>query len=225
VKGLRETAAAAIVAARGQRRFASVADLASRSRLRRDALELLGRADALAGLAGNRHRAAWAVAGVEPAAGLVPPADDGPALPLLRAPHEGEDIVADYARTGFSLRRHPLALLRGQLDRLRASTAVDIAAYAHGSTVTVAGLVINRQRPGSAKGVTFMTLEDETGYVNLIVWPQVAERYNAAVTGARLLSVRGTLQREGEVIHVVARRLDDHSALVGALTVKSRDFH
>ena len=225
VRGLREAAADALVAARPAGGFRSADELVQRAGVRRDQVELLARAGALAAVAGHRHRAAWAVAGAEAGAPLAPPVDDGPALPLLPAPAEGEDILADYAQTGLTLRRHPLALLRARLDALRVASAERINGLPNGTPVTAAGLVINRQRPGSANGVTFMTLEDDTGHVNVIVWPQVAERQQRVLTGARLMAVRGVLQRDGDVLHVVARRLEDHSALIGDLAVRSRDFH
>jgi error-prone DNA polymerase len=146
-------------------------------------------------------------------------------LPLLRAPREGENIVADYASVGLTLRRHPLALLRDRLTALHLCCARELRELPHGLQARTAGIVVTRQRPGSASGVTFVTLEDETGHVNLIVWRQVAERYRRALIGARLLGASGTLQREGEVLHLVVARLHDYSRLLGDLTTRSRDFH
>ncbi len=225
VKGLREDAARALVAARSDGAFTAVDELVTRAGLRRDQVELLARAGALTAIAVHRHRAAWMVAGVEIGAPLAPPVEDGPALPLLPAPGEGEDILADYAQTGLTLRRHPLALLRTKLDALRVVSAAHLMALPHGASIVAAGLVINRQRPSSANGVTFMTLEDDTGHVNVIVWPKLAERQRQVLTGARLLAVRGVLQRDGDVVHLIARKLEDHSRLIGDLAVRSRDFH
>ncbi len=222
VKGLSERVGRRIALTRP---FDSVEDLVLRAGLRRDEVERLAHADALTALSGHRHRAAWAVAGVEPERALAPAIADGPAIPLLPVPREADDILADYAHLGFTLRRHPLALLRGQLQRQRWVTAEGLWAMANGSHVSAVGLVINRQRPGTASGVTFMTLEDETGHINVIVWRQVAERFEEALLGARLLGVRGVVQREGDVLHLIARRLEDHSPLIGGLTVHSRDFH
>jgi error-prone DNA polymerase len=146
-------------------------------------------------------------------------------IPLLRAPREGEDIVADYAHTGLTLRRHPLALLRARLERRGIVTAAGLRCIRNGATVRTAGLVITRQRPGSAQGVTFVTLEDETGYVNLIVWRDVAERQRQVLVGSRLMGVAGELQVEGEVMHVIARRLVDLSSWLGRVATVSRDFH
>jgi len=146
-------------------------------------------------------------------------------IPLLRAPREGEDIVADYTHVGLTLRRHPLAVLRGQLASRGFVDSAKLRALPDGATVRTAGLVITRQRPGSAEGVTFVTLEDESGSVNLIVWRDVAERQRQALIGSRLMGVAGKLQLEGEVMHVIARRLVDLSHLLGRLRTASRDFH
>ena len=146
-------------------------------------------------------------------------------IPLLRAPREGQEIVADYAGIGLSLRRHPLALLRARLARRGVLPTRDLWTLATGRLVRTAGLVITRQRPGSAGGVTFVTMEDETGYVNLIVWERVAAEQRVALLQSRLLEVDGKLQREGEVLHVIAHRLNDLSVLLGELTVESRNFH
>jgi error-prone DNA polymerase len=145
-------------------------------------------------------------------------------LPSLPVPTEGQEIVADYASLGLSLRRHPLALLRRQLHRRGLLPAAEVLQRDHGQRVRTGGLVITRQRPASAQDVTFITLEDESGHVNLVVWKALAERQRAIMLGARLLGVYGEVQREGAVVHVVARRLYDHSALLGDLAAPSRDF-
>jgi error-prone DNA polymerase len=133
--------------------------------------------------------------------------------------------VADYASTGLTLGRHPLALLRSRLARMRFSAAEEIRLLPSGSRVRAAGIVTGRQRPGTASGTVFVTLEDETGYVNVIVWPHLIERQRRELLGARLMGVEGVLEREGEVMHLIARRLSDHSALLGKLDTASRDFH
>jgi error-prone DNA polymerase len=224
VKGLSRAGAERLVRARAEARFRDLADLAHRAGLARGDLECVAAAGALARLAGDRHQARWAVLGVaEPPALLAgaPVAEERPELPV---PSEAEDLLADYAGLGLSLGRHPLALLRAQLRRRRLACAADVAVRAHGERVRTAGLVVNRQRPGTASGVTFVTLEDETGHVNLVVWARVAERQRRELLGSRLLAVSGTVEREGEVVHVVARRLEDLSALIGALRAPSRDF-
>jgi error-prone DNA polymerase len=147
------------------------------------------------------------------------------ALPILRRPTEGEDIAADYRHMGVSLGRHPLILLRNKLDVAGIKTAREVADLAPGARVHSAGLVITRQRPSSASGVTFVTLEDETGYLNLVVWERLAQRNRRALLGARLLGVVGVVQKESGVLHVIAERLVDYSELLGRLTTYSRDFH
>ena len=226
VKHLSIEGAARLRAARASRAFDSIADLAERAKLDRRDLEALAAADALAGLAGHRHRAVWQVSGVERALPLLPAAtvlEEG--IPLLRAPREGQNIVADYGSTGLTLRRHPLCLLREKLRRRGVLPTQELWERPNGAKVITAGLVITRQRPGSAGGVTFVTMEDETGHVNLIVWKRVALEQRAALLESRLLEVHGTLQREGDVQHVIARRLIDLSAMLGDLSVVSRNFH
>jgi error-prone DNA polymerase len=225
VKGLSQAAADRLVTARGAGAFGSVQDLAERAGLDRRELGGLAAAGALAGLAGHRHRAAWGVAGIEAPLPLLPQPRVAEGIPLLRSPREGEDIVADYAHTGLTLRRHPLALLRTRLDARGILTAARLREMRHGATVRTAGLVITRQRPGSAKGVTFVTLEDETGYVNLIVWRNVAERQRQALVASRLMGVVGELQLEGEVMHVIVHRIIDLSRWLGRVAAPSRDFH
>jgi DNA-directed DNA polymerase III PolC len=225
VKHLSSEGAARLLAARALRAFDTIADLAERGELDRRDLTALAAADALAGLAGHRHRAVWQVSGVERALPLLPAATvQGEGIPLLRAPREGQDIVADYGSTGLTLRRHPLSLLREKLQRRGVLPTRDLWEQPNGKWVRTAGLVITRQRPGSAGGVTFVTMEDETGYVNLIVWNRVALAQRAALLESRLLEVQGKLQREGDVQHVIAQRLTNLSALLGDLSVASRNF-
>jgi error-prone DNA polymerase len=225
VKHLSQAGAARLVAARAVRAFDSIADLAQRAELTRRDLEALGAADALAGLAGHRHRAVWQVTGVERALPLLPAAAvPAEGIPLLRAPREGQDIVADYGSVGLTLRRHPLCLLRERLQRRGVLATLDLWEQPDGKIVRTAGLVITRQRPG-AGNVTFVTMEDETGYVNLIVWNSVAVAQRAALLESRLLEVQGKLQRQGDVQHVIARRLTNLSAMLGDLSVASRNFH
>ncbi|HEV7612809.1 MAG TPA: error-prone DNA polymerase [Steroidobacteraceae bacterium] len=226
VKHLSSEGAARLLAARAARVFDTIADLAERGKLERRDLEALAAADALSSLSGHRHRAVWQVSGVERALPLLPAAtvlEEG--IPLLRAPREGQNIVADYGSIGFTLRRHPLSLLRDKLERRGVLPTEDLWKQPNGKWVRTAGLVITRQRPGSAGGVTFVTMEDETGYVNLIVWNRVAVAQRAPLLESRLLEVQGELQRQGDVQHVIARRLTDLSALLGDLAVTSRNFH
>jgi DNA-directed DNA polymerase III PolC len=225
VKHLSSEGAARLLAARASRGFDDIADLAERGGLDKRDLEALAAADALRGLTGHRHRAVWQVTGVERVLPLLPATTvQAEGIPLLKAPREGQDIVADYGSTGLTLRRHPLCLLREKLKRRGVSPTQELWELPNGKWVRTAGLVITRQRPGSAGGVTFVTMEDETGYVNLIVWNRVAETQRAALLESRLLEVQGKLQREGDVQHVIAQRLTNLSAMLGDLTVASRNF-
>jgi error-prone DNA polymerase len=214
-----------LVTARRERLFDSVDDLARRARLDRGDLAALARAGALAALAGHRHRAGWAVAGVEPVLPLLEETQIREGVPLLRPPSEGRDIVADYRSMGLTLGRHPLELLRSRLADDGLVSAAELNTAPHGARTAYAGIVINRQRPGSAKGVVFVTLEDETGQANVVVWQSVAEAWRRPLLGARLLEVAGRVQREGPVVHLVAERMADRSSLLGALEARSRDFH
>jgi len=225
ITGLKEASAQRIVQARAQRAFASVADLAHRAALDRGDLEALADAGALAALSGHRHHAVWDIAGVERLPALLAGnAFDEPDA-QLRAPTEADDIVADYRRIGLTLGRHPLALVRDQLAKQRLITTETVRDAPHGRLVRVAGLVIGRQRPDTASGVIFVTLEDETGVLNVIVWRDLSERQRRELLGSRLMAVYGTVEREGEVVHVLAGRLVDLSSLLGDLEAKSRDFH
>jgi error-prone DNA polymerase len=145
--------------------------------------------------------------------------------PLLRAPTEAEDMLADYRALGFTLGRHPLAMLRDRLAVRRVLSAEQLQDEVDGAAVRVAGLVITRQRPQTAKDVTFVTLEDESGQVNVVVWQRLGAQYNAALVESRLMEVRGTLQRAADVTHVVARELIDRSDLIGSLRFAIHEFH
>ena len=144
-------------------------------------------------------------------------------LELPPAP-EGEEIVFDYAATGLTLRRHPLALLRPLLAKRRLACAADLQDVANGVTVSYCGLVTLRQQPDTAKGVIFVSLEDETGVVQAIAWKHIRARQRNELLNARLLAVHGTWQREGTVCSLMAQRLEDLTALLGRLATASRDF-
>ena len=224
VKGLGEETGRRVAAERIARGYGSVRQVREAAGLERRELDALASAGALETLEGHRHRARWAVAGVAKPTPLFASMDCYEAVPLLRKPTEGQNIVADYQSLGLTLERHPMRLLRHRFDRYDYLKAERLPGLASGSAVCTAGLVITKQRPGTASGVTFVTLEDESGYVNLIVWKQVAERYRAALLNSRLMGVSGELQIEGEVIHVIARQLTDHSEMLGNLVITSRDF-
>ena len=225
VKGMPEDAARRIVSARAAGEFTQVEMLRARAALDRRAISLLAKAGALAGMHGHRHRANWAALGVEAPLPLYPESHHVEGIPLLRQPTEGADIVADYASLGLTLGRHPLALLRPRFDHLQYVTAFEIAQARSDSRVRTAGLVVTRQRPGTATGIVFVTLEDETGVINVVVWSSLVEAQRRELLGARLMGVIGKVQREGLVVHLLAEQLIDHSALLGRLLVESRDFH
>jgi error-prone DNA polymerase len=152
----------------------------------------------------------------------VPLSLSSPFLPPLPL---GQEVMTDYATGGLSLKQHPVALIREELKRRRIVTASDVDQVPHGRWVKVAGLVLIRQRPGTASGIVFETLEDETGIVNLIVKPEIYDRYRPAARHAGLLGAEGYLQRQGQVVHVLAKRLVDLSDLLGGYEFQSRDFH
>ena len=225
VRSLGHAAVDRILCARSQAPFTGVQDLGERAQLDRAALEALAAAGALEGLSGHRHRAYWGVAGFTPSLPTAPGEPADAALPLLRAPTEGQDIVADYASLGLTLGRHPLALLRGRLKVAGVGTVAELADLANGAQARVAGIVVTRQRPATASGVTFLTLEDESGHINVIVWRELGRRQRRELVHSQLLEVRGELQRESGVTHLIAAQLTDRSRLLGALLPRSRDFH
>ncbi len=194
VRGLSESMAQALVQARTQRPFADVADLCLRAGLDAKAREALAEAGALASLAGNRNNARWAVAGVERRRPLLPGSPEETEIGLP-APRLGEDILSDYRALGLSLGEHPMALLRAQMRQRRILGLDELQARHHGSGVHVAGLVTQRQRPGTAKGTIFVTLEDEHGMINVVVWSHLAQRRRRALLESRLLAVRGRWSR------------------------------
>jgi len=225
IRGIKLDTMARIVHRRGDAPYGSVQELAERAQLTSAELATLAAGGALAGLAGHRHRSVWQASGVMAPTPLFPSPRVAEGVPLLRAPSEGEDIVADYRELGLTLGRHPLALLRGRLEARGLMTAAELRALPAGTRARTAGLVLVRQRPGTASGVTFVTVEDETGVTNLIVWRALAERARQVVYESRLLLVAGRVQREGEVLHLVAERLADRSDWLGRLMTRSRDFH
>jgi len=225
IRGYPQAAASRIVAARERGAFSCVDDLAHRAMLGARELELLAGAGALKPLAGHRRQAAWQVSGVQRQGDLFDSAPPAEAPVHFAAPREGEEIVADFAATGLSLGRHPLALLRDRLAARRFLAASTIREMPNRALVRAAGIVIGRQRPGTARGVIFVTLEDETGQANIVVYADLSERQRRELLGARLLGVYGQLQREGEVVHVLAKRLVDLTPWLGALPTASRDFH
>ncbi len=227
ISGLSAGGAARVIAQRNVVAFYSVEDMARRAALSLHDLKALAEANALVGLAGHRRQAKWDVAGMLPAPRLLQdaPIDEAP---LVLAPAtEGQELVADYASLGLTLNRHPLALLRPQLKLRNLTNSLEMKAFGNGKLVRACGLVTMRQRPGTAKGTMFITLEDETGTINVIVWPDLVERQRKEVLNARLMTVYGVWQVAGIVRHLVARRIIDDSRLLGELgsSVSSRNFH
>ncbi|MBK7956070.1 MAG: error-prone DNA polymerase [Candidatus Accumulibacter sp.] len=226
--GLAQTAAERLLEVRQQRPFASIADLATRARLARRDLDLLAAAGALASLAGHRRQAAWAAAGVVIQLDLLsdtPPPEAIATVIEEAVPSEAETLIADYTSTGLTLGRHPLALLRPRLSAQRFVSASELRTAADRQLLRAAGMVTCRQRPGTASGIVFVTLEDETGLANIVVHSRLVERQRRELLGARLLGVLGQVQREGEVVHLIAKRLVDLSSLLGRLPTTSRNFH
>ena len=239
VKGLNEDAGQRVAAAQP---FSDIDDLMHRARLDKASLGFLARAGALETLTGHRHQAHWDVAGLAAPTALQEVADARTPYHTdvqLTPPASGDDVLADYRYLGLSLGPHPLALLRSEGVLPNCRTAEMLEQYRQGQFVQVAGLVTGRQRPGTATGVMFVTLEDETGNVNVVVWSSAVERFRAAVLQGQLLHIKGIVEREAEVIHVVAGHIDDISHLLGRLSdtsapdvtqpsthpFRSRDFH
>jgi error-prone DNA polymerase len=232
VASLPEAAGLRIMAARRDAPYSDAQDLARRAQLSRGEINALARADALATLTGHRRRALWATLGVD---GDAPRTAPLAAKTLaesevdLIAPTEGQDIVADYDTTSLTLRRHPLALLRDRFNGKGLLSAAQIGAARNQQRVRTTGIVTCRQRPSTASGVTFVTIEDETGTVNVVVWNSTGEKYRRALLGSTLLTVYGHVERVesgvSPIVHLIASRLEDHSPLLGELTVASRDFH
>jgi error-prone DNA polymerase len=226
VKGLSKHGGERLLQARNQAPFKHINDLVHRAHLNKNDIDALARADALRGLSGHRYQARWQVQGIEEARPLFGMEDNSQSKVVLPSPGEGQDILEDYASTGLSLRRHPLAVLRSSNPQLRCcKTASQLQELSQGRFVQIAGIVTGRQRPGSAAGVIFVTLEDETGNSNIIVWKSVVERQRSVLLRSRLLHIKGTIERERHVVHVIAGQLTDLTHLLGELDTSSRDFH
>ena len=231
--GLGNAAAAELVARRGAQPYAGVEEVWRRTGLRPADLELLAEADAFGSVGLNRREALWAIRSL--ACEVLPlfaAADHGRLpRPELVEPHielarmtAGREVVEDYHATGLSLRAHPVTFLRAELERQGKIRCGDLSATRDGKTVTVSGLVLVRQMPGSAKGVVFMTIEDETGVANLIVWPSLFDQQRRLILGSAMVACRGRVQKEGDVIHVVAGELFDLSELLRSVGQRDDKF-
>ena len=225
VSGLQAESAQRIVNARARQPFTTTQDLARRANLDQPQMKLLAAADALMGLSGHRRQQVWDAAALRTAPELMrdAPIDEAP-LALPEAP-EGEAVVWDYDSLGLTLRRHPLALLRPQLAKRRLMSAEELNQAPNGRLVRHCGIVTLRQQPGTAAGVVFVSLEDETGVVQVIVWKHLRERQRTVLTQSRLLAVHGVWQREGEAKNLIAGHLEDLTPLLHGLSTVSRDFH
>lgn len=226
VSGLGDEAAVRIERARRQGGpFAHPQDLALRARLTQQDMQHLAAADALTSLAGHRRQQVWQASALHAMPALL----QGSLLPEdeleLPAAAEGEEVLWDYAATGLTLRRHPLALLRPRLAKRGLLSAKQLDALKSGRAARACGLVTGRQKPQTAKGTLFVTLEDETGNVQVIVWPKVYEEHRSTILGARLLAVEGVWQRgDGDVRHLLARGFENLNPWLGRLRAESRDF-
>lgn len=225
IKGLSKSGADHIVEARRSRVFENIDDLAHRAVLNQRDLECLTGAGALHSLSSHRRSAYWQVTGIHTSPHLLRTACVTESMPTLRAPTKAENLVADYANLGLTLGPHPLAFLRSYLARQHNLTAAQLRIHPNGSFARVTGIVIGRQRPGTASGVIFLTLEDESGYINAIVWPRLFARQRRELLQSQLLTIFGTVECKDGVVHLVAKRLLDQSKLLGLLKTSSRDFH
>jgi DNA-directed DNA polymerase III PolC len=225
VRGLSSTDAERIVSARAAAPFSSIDELARRAQLSQRSLQQLAGAGAFSSLSAHRHDASWRALGVEQLPALVAELSASEPPAALPVPTERQNILADYRHLGLTTGRHPLALLRSELLRRGFSSSVDLQQIADGSRVRVGGLVTHMQQPGTASGVVFASLEDESGIVNIILWPSVFAAQRRCALEASLLVVEGVLQRRDRVAHVVAQRLQDGSHWLHGMTRSSRDFH
>jgi len=227
IAGLSVDSADRLVTARGERPFTDVADMTRRARVTAQERTRLADAGALRSLSGHRHRARWDSAGAELPLPVLASAPIAEQRVALRPPKLREDVMTDYATQGLSLTLHPLALIRPALERAGALSSEAVVKKAKdGQRIRCAGLVTVRQHPGTAKGVTFVTLEDETGQVNVVVWERIARAQHRVLLESSVMAVDGTLQvSEDGIYHLIAERLHDCSALLPELSFASRDFH
>jgi len=225
VSGFDQEAAWRVEEARSIEPFRSTSDMAARANLNAGHMKMLASANALVTLAGNRREAMWEAVAAVPDKGLLRPASIAEEQLQLEQPTEAEDIAADYRYVGLTLGRHPLSFLRDRLNAMRFVPSDVLQDFANGQLARGCGIVTVRQRPGTAKGVVFLTIEDEAGTVNVICWSSLVEKHRREVMGAQLLGVYGIWQSENNVRHLVAKRLVDLSHMLGDLSTRSRDFH
>jgi error-prone DNA polymerase len=228
IKGLREDSAAQIISARNQMPIGNIDDIARRARLDRGDLSKLTEGGAFKNISGHRYQTHWDAKGILPDTPLlnrVAEEKNRYNKVSLPPPLETDDLRADYTSLGLTLGRHPMAMLREIGDPFhQCKTGKDLESLNHGRFVQVAGIVTGRQRPSSASGVLFLTLEDETNNVNVVIWTRILEKYRAAVVQGRLLKIKGVMERQGSVIHVIAGHVEDLSHYLEHFSLKSRDF-
>lgn len=225
IKGLGKAAAERITAARQTRPFDGVQDLCTRAHLNRKEVAVLAEAAALKGIAGHRHRARWEVAAIEKQPDdLLEGIKREDETTTIRPASEKDDLKADYAATGLTLGRHPVALIRKVLRERRVITAQQLPQLRHGTFTRACGLVTMRQRPMTANGTIFLTLEDETGHVNVVIWQRLWERQRRIILNASLIAVDGIMESDGEVYHLIAKQVHDFDHLAKGLQTRSRDF-
>ena len=223
VSGISETVANTIVNERQEALFASIKDLVQRTGINTKIINALADADAFKSLTGNRVQTKWMAAVARfPDLPLAPVAYSSTPAPL-KPLTLGQEVIADFRSTGLTLRAHPMKLLRSLLAGTQ--QAENLGKIPSGRYIRVAGLVTCRQRPGTASGVTFVTLEDETGNTNVIVWRDLAEKERRALIASRLMIVHGKLEHQGPITHLVAAHMEDASHLLADLAVASHDFH
>jgi error-prone DNA polymerase len=230
VKGLSKAGARRLVEARQQAPFQQISNLRQRAQLDKRDMEALADADALASLSGHRHQSQWQIMALEQARPLLQAEQREPASYFddevhLPAPAVAEEVLADYRATGLTLRAHPMSLLRDRAPFNRCKRYSEVAHLGNNRFVRIAGLVTCRQRPGSASGVLFLTLEDETGNSNIVVWQRTQQQFRQALMSAQLLLVTGTVETKDNVTHIIAGGLFDYSHELQALRLASRDFH
>jgi len=225
ISKLSRKGADAILAARQQGEFSSAEDLVQRSHIHQGDQQALAIAGALASISGNRHQAQWDLLGIEKLPGILANASAKERNLELPLPTEGEDIVADYMSTGLTLGRHPLALLRERLAQKRIISSAQWCDVPNGRYAKIAGIIKVRQRPGTTTGIVFMTLEDEAGHVNVVCWNNIVETYRHEVLGSSMVAVYGETQRVGQIVHLIAHKIEDLSWMLGELSTQSRNFH
>jgi len=214
-----------VLTARANGAFTSAADLVRRTGINQGDQQALAIAGALENISGDRHQAQWDLLGIEALPELLADASANEPALALPTPTDGENTVADYMSIGLTLNQHPLCLLREKLKQRRILDSQSWDAVPDGRMARLAGIIKVRQRPGSANGVLFLTIEDEGGPMNVIVWQKVVEQFRKEVLTARMISVYGKTQREQGVVHLVARKIEDLTWMLGELNTQSRNFH